>query len=56
MEIAMTESWVGLIVGSFACALAAMPIIARYRPGTLRERLLAQRSLRAVRIHAGRRP
>jgi len=52
----MTESWVGLIVGSFACAIAAMPIIARYRPGTLRERLLAQRSPRTLHFHVAHRP
>ncbi|WP_322011801.1 hypothetical protein [Paraburkholderia sp. J12] len=47
----MTEVWVGLLVGAFACAIAAMPIVARFRPGTLRERLLAPRGPRIWRIH-----
>jgi len=54
MEIAMTESWVGLVVASFACAIAALPLVARYRPGTLRERLLAQPTPCTPRSHARR--
>jgi hypothetical protein len=39
-EFAMIESWMGVVVGSFALAIAAMLVMGHYRREHLRERLL----------------
>ncbi|MGF6759013.1 hypothetical protein [Paraburkholderia sp. GAS334] len=36
----MIESWIGVIVGSFALAIAATLVVGHYRREHLRERLL----------------